>query len=170
MTTQDSGTVSKGLAAGKVGTLSGAMLGISCVAPGYTLTASIGVIVALVSVVVVVGAVILITGGVVQNFVVNDMAVDTITGAGGADVIDGGSGNDVFKYTATLAEGLDSVGGSITGNGYVFVKIIPYLEGWTAGTLPGGTLTIRHDEEGGIHMAGPASEAFRGTFELDDYS
>ncbi|WP_304116875.1 APC family permease [Mycolicibacterium bacteremicum] len=46
MTTQDSGTVSKGLAAGKVGTLSGAMLGISCVAPGYTLTASIGVIVA----------------------------------------------------------------------------------------------------------------------------
>ena len=37
-------------------------------------------------------------------------------------------------------------------------------------TLPGGTLTIRHDEEGGIHMAGPASEAFRGTFELDDYS
>ncbi|XAP77510.1 diaminopimelate epimerase [Citromicrobium bathyomarinum] len=36
--------------------------------------------------------------------------------------------------------------------------------------LPGGTLTIRHDEEGGIHMAGPASEAFRGTFELDDYS
>ena len=46
MTTQDSGTVSKGLAAGKVGTLSGAVLGISCVAPGYTLTASIGVIVA----------------------------------------------------------------------------------------------------------------------------
>lgn len=37
-------------------------------------------------------------------------------------------------------------------------------------TLPGGTLTIRHDEEGGIHMAGPASEAYRGTFELDDYS
>ena len=36
------GTVSKGLAEGKVGTLSGAMLGISCVAPGYTLTASIG--------------------------------------------------------------------------------------------------------------------------------
>ncbi|MCF6385613.1 APC family permease [Mycobacterium sp. MBM] len=46
MTTQDSGTLSKGLAAGKVGTLSGAVLGISCVAPGYTLTASIGVIVA----------------------------------------------------------------------------------------------------------------------------
>ncbi|MGN7779572.1 APC family permease [Mycolicibacterium sp. 22603] len=41
-----SGSVSKGLAEGKVGTLSGAMLGISCVAPGYTLTASIGVIVA----------------------------------------------------------------------------------------------------------------------------
>ncbi|OHT93736.1 amino acid transporter [Mycobacterium syngnathidarum] len=38
--------VSKGLAAGKVGTLSGAILGISCVAPGYTLTASIGLIVA----------------------------------------------------------------------------------------------------------------------------
>ncbi|CDP84697.1 MULTISPECIES: APC family permease [Mycolicibacterium] len=40
------GLVSKGLAAGKVGTLSGAILGISCVAPGYTLTASIGLIVA----------------------------------------------------------------------------------------------------------------------------
>ena len=40
------GTIHKGLAEGKVGTLSGAMLGISCVAPGYTLTASIGVIVA----------------------------------------------------------------------------------------------------------------------------
>ncbi|AHC24486.1 MULTISPECIES: APC family permease [Mycobacteriaceae] len=50
MTTSSSeagtGSVSKGLAEGKVGTLSGAMLGISCVAPGYTLTASIGVIVA----------------------------------------------------------------------------------------------------------------------------
>ena len=40
------GLVSKGLAAGKVGTFSGAILGISCVAPGYTLTASIGLIVA----------------------------------------------------------------------------------------------------------------------------
>ncbi|MFQ6329080.1 APC family permease [Nocardia sp. CWNU-33] len=38
--------VDKGLAAGKVGTLAGAVLGISCVAPGYTLTASIGLIVA----------------------------------------------------------------------------------------------------------------------------
>ncbi|WP_244332859.1 APC family permease [Gordonia polyisoprenivorans] len=36
----------KGLAAGKVGVLSGAILGISTVAPGYTLTASIGLIVA----------------------------------------------------------------------------------------------------------------------------
>ena len=36
--------------------------------------------------------------------------------------------------------------------------------------LPGGTLTIRHDEEGGIHMAGPAQESYRGTFELDDFS
>ncbi|WP_454788855.1 APC family permease [Mycolicibacterium lutetiense] len=43
---QSSGLVSKGLAAGKVGTFSGAILGISCVAPGYTLTASIGLIVA----------------------------------------------------------------------------------------------------------------------------
>jgi amino acid transporter len=42
----DAGLKSKGLAAGKVGTLSGAILGISCVAPGYTLTASIGLIVA----------------------------------------------------------------------------------------------------------------------------
>lgn len=36
--------------------------------------------------------------------------------------------------------------------------------------LPGGTLAIRHDEGGGIHMAGPASEAFRGTLDLDDYA
>lgn len=36
--------------------------------------------------------------------------------------------------------------------------------------LPGGTLTIRHDEEGGIHMSGPASEAYRGSFELGDFS
>lgn len=40
------GLVSKGLAVGKVGTFSGAILGISSVAPGYTLTASIGLIVA----------------------------------------------------------------------------------------------------------------------------
>ncbi|QBJ94824.1 APC family permease [Rhodococcus sp. ABRD24] len=40
------GHVDKGLATNKVGTLSGAILGISCVAPGYTLTASIGLIVA----------------------------------------------------------------------------------------------------------------------------
>ncbi|KAA0021781.1 APC family permease [Antrihabitans cavernicola] len=40
------GRVSKGLAEGKVGTFAGAVLGISCVAPGYTLTASIGLIVA----------------------------------------------------------------------------------------------------------------------------
>src|ERR1700752_1157542 len=40
------GTVAKGLAAGKVGTFAGAVLGISSVAPGYTLTASIGLIVA----------------------------------------------------------------------------------------------------------------------------
>ncbi|BBZ35016.1 APC family permease [Mycolicibacterium confluentis] len=41
-----SGLQAKGLAEGKVGTFSGAILGISCVAPGYTLTASIGLIVA----------------------------------------------------------------------------------------------------------------------------
>jgi len=41
-----SGLRAKGLAEGKVGTVSGAILGISCVAPGYTLTASIGLIVA----------------------------------------------------------------------------------------------------------------------------
>ncbi|MFC7446372.1 APC family permease [Rhodococcus daqingensis] len=40
------GLAAKGLAANKVGTLSGAILGISSVAPGYTLTASIGLIVA----------------------------------------------------------------------------------------------------------------------------
>lgn len=36
----------KGLARGRIGTLSGAVLGISCVAPGYGLTASIGLIAA----------------------------------------------------------------------------------------------------------------------------
>lgn len=40
------GCNSKGLASGTVGTFSGAILGIACVAPGYTLTASIGLIVA----------------------------------------------------------------------------------------------------------------------------
>lgn len=43
---RDAGLTTKGLAAGKVGTFSGAILGISSVAPGYTLTASIGLIVA----------------------------------------------------------------------------------------------------------------------------
>jgi amino acid transporter len=43
---ESAGLVGKGLAAGKVGTFSGAILGISSVAPGYTLTASIGLIVA----------------------------------------------------------------------------------------------------------------------------
>ena len=43
---EHAGLVSKGLAAGKIGTISGAILGISSVAPGYTLTASIGLIVA----------------------------------------------------------------------------------------------------------------------------
>ena len=43
---ESAGLVSKGLATGKVGTFSGAVLGISSVAPGYTLTASIGLIVA----------------------------------------------------------------------------------------------------------------------------
>ncbi|GAB3288543.1 APC family permease [Parasphingorhabdus pacifica] len=36
----------KGLARGTIGTISGAILGVSCVAPGYVLTASIGLIVA----------------------------------------------------------------------------------------------------------------------------
>ncbi|MDV7243898.1 MULTISPECIES: APC family permease [Rhodococcus] len=40
------GVSAKGLATGTVGTFSGAILGISSVAPGYTLTASIGLIVA----------------------------------------------------------------------------------------------------------------------------
>ena len=40
------GLVSKGLAVGKVNTFSGAILGIASVAPGYTLTASVGLIVA----------------------------------------------------------------------------------------------------------------------------
>lgn len=45
-TPKGSDLVDKGLAQGKVGTFAGAVLGVSCVAPGYTLTASIGVIVA----------------------------------------------------------------------------------------------------------------------------
>lgn len=46
VTPQGSDLVDKGLAGGKVGTFAGAVLGISCVAPGYTMTASIGLIVA----------------------------------------------------------------------------------------------------------------------------
>ncbi|MFI5776702.1 APC family permease [Nocardia sp. NPDC051570] len=42
----EAGYVDKGLATGKIGTFAGAILGISCVAPGYTLTTSIGLIVA----------------------------------------------------------------------------------------------------------------------------
>lgn len=43
---REEGLVAKGLAAGRIGTITGAILGISTVAPGYTLTASIGLIVA----------------------------------------------------------------------------------------------------------------------------
>ncbi|CQD20423.1 putative amino acid transporter [Mycolicibacterium conceptionense] len=39
---REEGLVAKGLAAGRIGTFTGAVLGISTVAPGYTLTASIG--------------------------------------------------------------------------------------------------------------------------------
>jgi amino acid transporter len=46
VTPRGSDLVDKGLAGGKVGTFAGAVLGVSCVAPGYTLTASIGLIVA----------------------------------------------------------------------------------------------------------------------------
>lgn len=45
-TSSTPGSSEKGLAAGKVGVISGAVLGVSTVAPGYTLTASIGLIVA----------------------------------------------------------------------------------------------------------------------------
>ncbi|RJO70879.1 APC family permease [Nocardia panacis] len=46
-TRNDAGPVGgKGLASGRIGTISGAILGISTVAPGYTLTTSIGLIVA----------------------------------------------------------------------------------------------------------------------------
>ncbi len=37
-------------------------------------------------------------------------------------------------------------------------------------TLPGGDLTIEWEQGGSIRMTGPATEAFRGTFEWDDYS
>lgn len=43
---REEGLIAKGLAAGRIGTFTGAILGISTVAPGYTLTASIGLIVA----------------------------------------------------------------------------------------------------------------------------
>ena len=60
------------------------------------------------------------------------------------------------------------------GTGACATATVAYRQGLVDGevevTLPGGTLTIRHDQEGGIHMAGPANEAFRGTFELDDFS
>ena len=60
------------------------------------------------------------------------------------------------------------------GTGACATATVAYRQGLVdsevAVGLPGGTLTIRHDEEGGIHMAGPAQESYRGTFELDDFS
>ena len=35
--------------------------------------------------------------------------------------------------------------------------------------LPGGSLTIEWREDGQVVMTGPATEAFRGTFDLDDH-
>jgi diaminopimelate epimerase len=37
-------------------------------------------------------------------------------------------------------------------------------------TLPGGDLTIEWDAPGRIRMTGPATEAFRGTFEWDEFA
>ncbi|MBV7259687.1 diaminopimelate epimerase [Erythrobacter crassostreae] len=37
-------------------------------------------------------------------------------------------------------------------------------------TLPGGDLTIAWEQGGSIRMTGPATEAYRGSFEWDDYS
>ena len=37
-------------------------------------------------------------------------------------------------------------------------------------SLPGGDLQIEWDAEDRIQMTGPATEAFRGTFEWNDYS
>ena len=51
---------------------------------------------------------------------------------------EGNASSTAYTHTCTSSDVIAS--GSITGSGYVFVKIIPYLEGWTAGTLPGGTL------------------------------
>jgi diaminopimelate epimerase len=36
--------------------------------------------------------------------------------------------------------------------------------------LPGGPLDIRWGEDGRIAMTGPAREAYRGTFEWDDFA
>jgi len=47
-------------------------------------------------------------------------------------------GGTTYTLTCTGTDAISS--GSITGTGYVFVKINPYLEGFQAGTLPGGTL------------------------------
>lgn len=40
----------------------------------------------------------------------------------------------------------------------------------TTVTLPGGDLTIEWDADNRIQMTGPATEAFRGTFEWDDFA
>jgi len=60
------------------------------------------------------------------------------------------------------------------GTGACATATAAYRQGLVDGDvtvrLPGGTLTIRHDAEGGIHMAGPAQESYRGTFELDHFS
>ncbi|MBS1240088.1 MAG: diaminopimelate epimerase [Proteobacteria bacterium] len=37
-------------------------------------------------------------------------------------------------------------------------------------TLPGGTLTIRWDEDGEVTMTGPAAESFRGSFDPADFA
>ena len=37
-------------------------------------------------------------------------------------------------------------------------------------TLPGGDLIIEWQEGGSMRMTGPATEAYRGSFEWDDYS
>lgn len=44
------------------------------------------------------------------------------------------------------------------------------VEREVAVTLPGGTLTIRWDEDGEITMTGPAAESFRGTFDPADFA
>ena len=60
------------------------------------------------------------------------------------------------------------------GTGACATAVAAIRKGLTNGpvsvTLPGGELEIAWDQTGHIQMTGPATEAFRGTFEWDDFA